>query len=813
MTPSTPGGPDDSVRRYVWHPMVVAAPASRPGALSGRSVAVLGGRPQTRDAVAVALRAAGARTVAVESPSPGRSPAAVADAVADQLRRAGPWDILVDLNLDFDLDLDLDLDLDEAGPDEARRSWRSAFAQSVAAVQTVYDDWAGESDARRCGYLAVTWLGGRMGYDGQGIAAPLGGIWAGFAKSLPHELPACRIKVLDVATSDPAEVAGLVAAELSVFDYYEVGWRDGQRTTLACRHEPAPAPRLELGPADVVLLSGGARGIGFKLAVALASAHRCQVVVTGRRELPGAHEPWVTLDDDAFAAFQRERLVAAAGSGPGSGVGAARRENSVLAADREVMANLAAAHRAGLAIEYRRCDVRDPGDVRRLVDGIDERLRVVVHNAGIAAPTRLRNKNIDVVLDVVASKLDGFVNLADAVRGRDLDWFCNVGSAAGRMGGMVGQIDYAAANEVLTRLGFWANAQHRLPVGTLAWTTWDRIGLIANFDAALRYGTALPVDAGIAKWHTELLAAQPGEVMFLGRVGTALVPSQLSGFLKFTDHPDYDRLHSLRHFLGEVEEHRQFHSFSSRVVAQAGHPWAGAVTVGGTPSIPVAIALEYAASVGTWVAPEGWPTRYLTELRDVRVDVDALVLRGGELTLRRRAEGSRVDGRWCVDVSMHRDDDGREVATARLVYSDDPVPPSEVVPQRNGMPPAAGPNRGRRLRGRPYGLAWHGLAIPATEWTAHRDRLRGRVRPTSPADLWAMPNPPHHLLPTNALEGILAAHASASGAPTEVLRIGSLRLATGGREDVVDGSTVAGRWTVLDVSGSAILTVDEMSLR
>jgi NAD(P)-dependent dehydrogenase (short-subunit alcohol dehydrogenase family) len=802
MTPESirDDGSADSVRRYVWHPTIVAAPPPRPDALAGRSIAILGGESAARSAVAARLDAAGARTVLVGPPARDGSvaTAALATAVTDELRSAAPVDLVVDLNLG------------DATPDEALGSWRAAFTQSVAAVQTVYDDWAAEGDARRCGYLAVTRLGGRMGYDGRAITQPLGGIWAGFAKSLPHELPACRIKVLDTATSDPAELAGLVADELGVFDYYEVGWLDGVRATLACRHEPVPTPRLELRHDDVVLLSGGARGIGFKLAVALASAHGCQVVVTGRRCLPGRQEAWLTMDDDEFAAFQRERLVAAAGSD----VGATRRENSVLAADREVVANLAAAHRDGLAISYEQCDVRDPGEVRSLVDGIGERLRVVVHNAGIAAPTRLRNKNIDVVLDVVASKVDGFVNLAEAVRGRELDWFCNVGSAAGRMGGMIGQIDYAAANEALTRLGFWAHAEHRLPVSTLAWTTWDRIGLIANFDAALRYGTALPIDAGIAKWRAELLAARPGEVMFLGRVGIALVPSQLSGFLKFTDHPDYDRLHSLRHFLGIVDEHHQFRCIGSHVVARADHPWADAVTVAGAPAVPVGIALEYATSLGAWVGPEGWPVRHLTELRDVRVDIGALAMRDGRLTFRRRADGSQVDGRWCVDVTMHRDDDHREVAKARLVYSDNPTSLSpEPGPRTGNGAVRADPARpGRGLRGHPGGIAWHGLAIPEPEWLQTTDPLRGRITPTHPADLWALPNPPHHLLPTNALEGIVAAHISTSGTAAGMLHIGTLRLAAGGREDIVEGSVSAGRWTVRDAAGSPILAVEEMSV-
>jgi NAD(P)-dependent dehydrogenase (short-subunit alcohol dehydrogenase family) len=788
-----------AVRRYTWHPVTIAAPEVTLAALAGRSVAILGGVPEVREAVAAALEAAGAGTILVAPPDPSNTTEAVAAAVTEELRRAASIDLLLDLNLD------------DTTPTEALGSWRAAFTQTVTAVQSVYDDWAAEGDARRCGYLAVTRLGGRMGYDGQGIAQPLGGIWAGFAKSLPHELPACRIKVLDLPRHDAQTLAGLIALELSVFDHYEVGWRDGVRTTLACRAESVPTPRLRLGSDDVVLLSGGARGIGFELAMSLASAHGCQVVVTGRRPLADPQEPWLAMDDDEFADFQRQRLVQAVGAG----LGAARRANTVMAADRETTSNLAEARHRGLAITYERSDVRAPEEVRRLVDGIDGRLRVVVHNAGIAAPTRLRNKSVDVVLDVVASKLDGFVNLAEALRGHVIELFCNVGSAAGRMGGMIGQIDYAAANEALTRLGFWANAEHQLPVSTLAWTTWERIGLIANFDAALRYGSALPVDEGIAKWNAELLAAQPGEVMFLGRVGTALVPSQLAGFVKFTDHPDYDRLDSMRHFLGDVEEHRQFRCISSHIVAWAEHPWADVVTIAGRQALPVSIALEYATALGVWVAPEGWPLRRLTELRDVRVDIAALAMRDGRLEFRRRADGSRVDGQWCVDVTLHRADDHREAVNVRLVYCDSEVSLSQPPKLRlvSEVAPAESAQAGRQLRGQPDGLAWRGLAVPTPDWWEEDDRVRAHVRPTSTADLWAQPNPPHHVLPTNALESILAAHATAGSGADRLLHVGALRLTAGGNEDIVEGSPRTGSWTVLDKTGSPILVVERMSLQ
>ena len=211
--------------------------------------------------------------------------------------------------------------------------------------------------------------------------------------------------------------------------------------------------------------------------------------------------------------------------------------------------------------------------------------------------------------------------------------------------------------------------------------------------------------------------------------------------------------------------------------------------------------------------PRGMGTTTPVRIRDVRVDIAALALRDAQLDLRRRAAGSRVDGRWCVDVTMHRADNHREVLRARFVYDSEASLPQDRSAPRNGVALSDSSPVGRRLRGQPDGLAWHGLAIPAADWSERDGRLHTRVRPTRPADLWALPNPPHHVLPTNALESILAAHATVATPGARVLEIRALRRASGATEADVEGSPTTGRWTVFDAADTPILLVEQMSLR
>jgi hypothetical protein len=300
-------------------------------------------------------------------------------------------------------------------------------------------------------------------------------------------------------------------------------------------------------------------------------------------------------------------------------------------------------------------------------------------------------------------------------------------------------------------------------------------------------------------------------VLFLGRVGTALVPTQLAGFLKFADHPDYPALHSRHHFLGELTEYEPFRWVRSRHRLPAGDPWATEVTRAGRPVMPVAIALEYAAAAGDWVSPPGWPVRHLAELRDVWVDLDGLAI-DGDVELDRTGLGATVDGRWCVDVLLRRG--GREVLRARLVYSDGPGGPAtstRAASTRATLPRAAG---ARTMTGRTTTLSWRGRVLPAVWWAGDQEVSHGAVRPTRTADLWAQPTPPRHALPTNAVEAVVAAHVSCTDvASPSVLEVRSLRRLSDDTEAEIEGAPGSGRWTVRGQGSAPLLVVEGVSVR
>ncbi|MET8096362.1 SDR family NAD(P)-dependent oxidoreductase [Streptomyces sp. NPDC005236] len=807
------------VRRVRWRTVTAAGtPPSPAPALRGARVLVLGGTPRLARAVAAALRAAGAEAHADDS---GRWP--VAGEAPDGLVDLGHAEPFV--------------------PGE-HHGYRRALLRSVTALRACYPHWRREPDAHRLFYVAVTYLGGGMGYDAPDDAAtavqPLGGIWAGLAKTVHREIANCNTRVVDTDFADLAELPRRITHELYRWGLFEVGYRAGRRRTLEAIPEDAGPSALSLDAGDLVLLSGGGRGIGWRLALTLAARHGCRVVVTGRSPLPGPDDPSRALDDERFGAHERGLW---AGRRQGRGLAAVRAAVDAARRDRELVRNLDRAGRAGLRVSYAVCDVTDPDQTAALVARYGTAITAVVHNAGVDSPARLPKKSDDEFLSTVATKVDGFVNLFRAVRELPLKFFCNVGSLTGRLGGMVGQLDYAAANDGLARLGLWAGPRAAFPVMTLCWPTWDRLGMVANFEATLRYMAALDVREGLGLWTRELMAGTRGEVTYIGPLGRALGPHQSRGYRVSAGVPGHRDVLSAVFHLGDLRTQVPHAAQSALFALDRAHaPVLNDVLVGGEPSLPVSLLLENAVRGAAWVQPGDYAPLTLRCVRDVYVSLSQLRLRNGRIALRRSVDAGYADGRWTADVRFHHPGTGREAARLRLVYhrADTPAPPyTETVGADE-----AGETREPRTRaaedhevggtGEPYAgdaadlreaaavadrpprpgpagppLRWSGLVLRRARWhTGPRGECTAEIRETPAGDLWVLPGWPVSLLPLTSLENVF--RRTAEHAPGAALTIGRIEIRGGiplpapGSALVARGDPAAGGWTVSGAEDRAL---------
>ncbi|WNE99805.1 SDR family NAD(P)-dependent oxidoreductase [Streptomyces luomodiensis] len=779
MTAAAQDGPVQPVTRMVWRLTELPRPAGPHPRLAGMRVLLIGGEQDVAAGVERALKEHGALV--------RRGPDG-----------PGPVDAIVDLTVGRPY-----------GPDPAASAgvWRRALTETVTALRGAYDDWAAETAADRLFYLAVSYLGGGMGqHPRDGLEQPLGGIWAGLAKTLHREFPNVGARVVDIDLAASAELPGIVAAELGRTGEIEVGYRDGRRFTLTPEARPVAAPALTLGPEDTVLISGGGRGIGWELARSLAARHGARVVVTGREPFPSGDEPWFGADEAGWKRYEKDVWAGRAkGESPALIRGRLARTRRLW----ELARHMTGARREGLRVEYARCDVTDRAQVRELIRRVTGpaggRLAGVVHNAGVDTAARLPKKTDEEILRTVEVKIEGFLNVFEAVRDRDLKFFCSVGSLTGRLGGMVGQLEYAAANDGLARLGQWAARRAAFPVMTLAWPTWDRIGLIANFAAALRYMAAIDVADGLERWRAELLGASEGEVTFVGPLGRAIDPGQAVGYPVVPALPGFATAYPKIFHLGEVTAYQPHAHLAARVVLDPERtPALGDFRIDGAPALPPSLLLENALRAAEWLVPEDFPELRADRLEEIVVPLSLLRLDGPAIRLVREARGFHDGHDWIVEVRYRHEGagDGAE-ASLRIVHqTGGPRPPA---------PPRPAVRQTTTLRSGPPFLLWRGAVVPVSGWTPG-DRPVAEVPRCPPADLWATPLVPGTALPVGALENVVR-HGTTQGdglsATADPLVIGRIAVHSAERGPTrVEGDPSLGVWRITDAhSGDPVATV------
>ncbi len=292
---------------------------------------------------------------------------------------------------------------------------------------------------------------------------------AGLVKSIRWEAQGVCSQVIRLEGKVDASVASWIGRP----GLEELLIQHGQTRILYLAEGNISSPQKPpVEPGDLVLVTGGARGVTAACALELARTLQPNLVLCGRTPLPKAEPHWL---QGACDEAQVRKAIATHSPTKLSPKQILESAKGYLAA-REVRENLEALRSAGTKVEYVSLDVADPERVRQTLADLVRRhgpLRGIVHGAGVLADARLLDKTPLQMDTVIGAKLDGLLNILSETEFAKLGFLSLFGSSTGRFG-RLGQADYAVANEAIAACARWVASSHpSCAVRIIDWGPWE----------------------------------------------------------------------------------------------------------------------------------------------------------------------------------------------------------------------------------------------------------------------------------------------------------------------------------------------------
>ncbi|MED1663358.1 SDR family NAD(P)-dependent oxidoreductase [Brevibacillus laterosporus] len=182
----------------------------------------------------------------------------------------------------------------------------------------------------------------------------------------------------------------------------------------------------------------------------------------------------------------------------------------------------------GSRIEYRQIDITQETAVISLIQSIQNELgglQGIIHGAGVIRDSFIFKKTQEELIEVLAPKVTGLVNLDQASRNVNLDFFAIFSSLAGVFGNP-GQSDYAAANAFMDRYAIYRNRlttrkERKGKTISINWPLWKAGGMQVDeenekvlFD---KMGmTAMPSQMGVQAFYHALASGLSNIMVFHG---------------------------------------------------------------------------------------------------------------------------------------------------------------------------------------------------------------------------------------------------------------------------------------------------------
>jgi acyl transferase domain-containing protein/NADP-dependent 3-hydroxy acid dehydrogenase YdfG/acyl carrier protein len=484
----------------------------------------------------------------------------------------------------------------------------------------------------RAGFVTITRLDGGLGFYGRrgAVGSVVGGV-SGVVKTLAAEQPGLFCRAIDVEPAlSRAEFASVVLEEIrdAALDTLEVGVDASgmRRTVVPSQYGQArgtstvkaeqTVDRLTLTRQDVLLVTGGARGVTARCVRALAAQTPARFLLLGRTELD-TEPAWASGVADTD--LKQAAIAELSSNGTRATPRDVTRVHGKLLAQREIRDTLAALGGRG---EYLAVDITDPASVQA---GLAERrgqITGLVHGAGVLADAKLADKTVAQVETVFKPKLDGLRNVLDSVDSPMLRHLVLFTSVAGLLGNP-GQADYAAANEALCRFAAgWRHTHPTSHVTAIDWGAWNG-GMVTAELRELFTARGIPLldpQVGARAFVEQFTEPHASDLRVLIGASAALGGRRLTSTRGFVAHRNIEGI--------VADPVIQAHRIGAHPVLPAtfGLGWLVNVVERAHPGLVVVHATDFQVHKGI-VFDERQRGNYLVEVDDSTRDGDRLVVR------------------------------------------------------------------------------------------------------------------------------------------------------------------------------------------
>ena len=438
---------------------------------------------------------------------------------------------------------------------------------------------------------------------------PWRGGLAGLMKVAACEWPDAHFRLVD---ADVLPVAADLLRELNEPGAVDVGYRDGRRYAIRpVRKElpetPPDGPAARLSSNDVVLVTGGARGITAQVVQEIASHAQIRFILLGRSALSDEKEDPATAVAGDPAELRKIVVDHMRDGGEAPTPKQVESEVRQLLAAREIRQSLAAVRQSGSQAEYISCDVRDTMALTKAVRDVQARygrIDAVIHGAGVIEDHYLIDKTPESFDRVTQTKVRPLLVLSRLLCPEKLKLMMLFSSTSGFFGNP-GQCDYASANETLNRIARRLNDLWPGRVVAMNWGPWSGAGMVTKEVAeqfkARGIGMVTVEGGRRAAWR-EVVSDHCDGVRVIAGPGAWIEPAQDSA----GPSPDGRLINVDTPLLaGHTVRRRSNSVVEAEVTLDASRfPYLDEHRIDDKPVLPLAVAMEFMVELATAAEPD-----------------------------------------------------------------------------------------------------------------------------------------------------------------------------------------------------------------